>query len=144
AGTLPRSPCTVRLTLAGPLRAGGGAAPRALGRAHRSDRPRPAAARPGAGGCEEAARPAARAGRLIPSAGGRPRPAPRPPRGGRGVLAHIRREVGTRHDVYGYDLPAWALHKEGRHAAARAAMTQALALGTDDPLLLRHAAAIGR
>ncbi|HYU00377.1 MAG TPA: tetratricopeptide repeat protein, partial [Gemmatimonadales bacterium] len=60
------------------------------------------------------------------------------------VLAHIRRELETRHDVYGYDLLAWALHKEGRHAAARAAMTQALALGTDDPLLLRHAAAIGR
>ncbi len=60
------------------------------------------------------------------------------------VLAHVTRELETRRDIYGYDLLAWALHQSGRDGAARAAMARALALGTDDPLLLRHAAAIGR
>src|SRR2546430_13336381 len=60
------------------------------------------------------------------------------------VLAHVTKELETRRDIYGYDLLAWALHKSGRDGAARIAMARALALGTDDPLLLRHAAAIGR
>jgi len=58
------------------------------------------------------------------------------------VLAHVTKELETRRDIYGYDLLAWALHKSGRDGAARIAMARALALGTDDPLLLRHAAAI--
>lgn len=60
------------------------------------------------------------------------------------VLAKVREELRTRRDVYGYDLLAWALHQAGRDTEARAAMRQALAWGTEDPQLLRHAAAIGR
>lgn len=60
------------------------------------------------------------------------------------VLAKAREELATRHDIYGYDLVAWALHKEHRDREARAAMVRALALGTDDPQLRAHAAAIGR
>jgi tetratricopeptide (TPR) repeat protein len=60
------------------------------------------------------------------------------------VLAKVREELRTRRDVYGYDLLAWALHQAGRDAAAREPMARALALGTLDPQLLRHAAAIAR
>jgi len=60
------------------------------------------------------------------------------------VLAKVREELKTRRDVYGYDLLAWALHQAGRDTEARAAMRRALAWGTNDPQLLRHAAAIGR
>ena len=60
------------------------------------------------------------------------------------VLARVREELKTRRDVYGYDLLAWALHQAGHDTAAAAAMRQALAWGTKDPQLLRHAAAIGR
>jgi tetratricopeptide (TPR) repeat protein len=59
------------------------------------------------------------------------------------VLARVREELRTRRDVYGYDLLAWALHRAGRDAEARVAMQRALAWGTRDPQLLRHAAAIG-
>ena len=58
------------------------------------------------------------------------------------VLARVQAELATRRDVYGYDLLAWALHKAHRDAEARVAMAQALALGTDDPQLRAHAAAI--
>jgi len=54
----------------------------------------------------------------------------------------VRAELRTRRDVYGYDLMAWALHRLHRDGEARAAMTRALALGTDDPQLRAHAAAI--
>jgi tetratricopeptide (TPR) repeat protein len=60
------------------------------------------------------------------------------------VLARAQADLRTRHDVYGYDLLAWALHKRGRHAEAHAAMQRALEQGTEDPLLDRHAAAIAR
>jgi len=60
------------------------------------------------------------------------------------VLARVRAELATRKDVYGYDLLAWALQKAGRNGEARDAMTKALALGTDDPLLRHHAGEIGR
>lgn len=60
------------------------------------------------------------------------------------VLAHARKELATRRDIYGYDVLAWALHKAGRDDAARATMAKALALGTKDPQLLRHALEIGR
>jgi tetratricopeptide (TPR) repeat protein len=59
------------------------------------------------------------------------------------VLQKAQEELRDRKDVYGYDIVAWALQKSGRHAEAKAAMVQALRLGTPDPLLLRHAAAIG-
>jgi tetratricopeptide (TPR) repeat protein len=58
------------------------------------------------------------------------------------VLTKTREELRTRHDVYGYDLLAWALHREGRDAEARVAMTKALAQHTEDPQLTRHARAI--
>ncbi|HEY6158040.1 MAG TPA: tetratricopeptide repeat protein [Gemmatimonadales bacterium] len=58
------------------------------------------------------------------------------------VLDRVRAELRTRRDVYGYDLLAWALHRAHRDGEARAAMDRALALGTDDPQLRAHAAAI--
>ena len=60
------------------------------------------------------------------------------------VLRNVQAEMLDRTDVYGYDLLAWALHKNGRSCEAREAMRRALALGTREPLLLTHAAAIGR
>ena len=59
------------------------------------------------------------------------------------VLEKATAELSDRKDVYGWDLYAWALEKSGRRAEARAAMQQALRLGTPDPLLLQHAARIG-
>jgi tetratricopeptide (TPR) repeat protein len=55
------------------------------------------------------------------------------------VLARAEAELGTRRDVYGWDVYAWALYQSGRRRAARVAMDSALALGTRDPLLLSHA-----
>jgi hypothetical protein len=54
----------------------------------------------------------------------------------------VQDELRTRRDVYGFDLLAWALHKSHRDGEARAAMDRALSLGTVDPQLLRHSAAI--
>ncbi len=59
-----------------------------------------------------------------------------------GVLAQARADLRTRRDVYGHDLLAWALHRSGRHAEARAAMAAALSRGTRDPMLLYHAGMI--
>ena len=58
------------------------------------------------------------------------------------VLARVQDEIRTRRDVYGFDLLAWALHNSHRDPEARAAMDRALALGTVDPQLRQHAAAI--
>ena len=58
------------------------------------------------------------------------------------VLVKTQEELRTRHDVYGYDLLAWALHRQGRDAEARVAMRKALAQHTEDPQLVRHAQAI--
>ena len=55
------------------------------------------------------------------------------------VLHRAEAELTRRRDVYGWDVYAWALHRSGRHAEAAAAMDSALAQGTRDPLLLRHA-----
>ena len=60
------------------------------------------------------------------------------------VLAAAESEIVQRPDVYGYDLLAWALFKSGRVRDARTAMQRALALGTKDPMLAAHAAAIER
>jgi predicted Zn-dependent protease len=60
------------------------------------------------------------------------------------VLENIRADMMIRKDIYGYDLLAWALHKNGHPCEARQAMRQALALGTRDPLVLGHAEAIAR
>jgi tetratricopeptide (TPR) repeat protein len=60
------------------------------------------------------------------------------------VLAKAREELETRRDVYGYDLLAWAWYKNGRIEESRAAINQALSLGTEDSSLLFHAAVIER
>lgn len=60
------------------------------------------------------------------------------------VLRRVRADLRVRKDIYGYDVYAWALHKSGRHREAWTAMQRALALGTRDPQLERHAAAIRR
>ena len=60
------------------------------------------------------------------------------------VLAKTRIEMKTRRDVYGYDLLAWALHRQGRDAAARGAMQQALSQNTEDAQLYYHAGMIER
>jgi tetratricopeptide (TPR) repeat protein len=59
------------------------------------------------------------------------------------VLAKAQAELQDRKDVYGYDIVAWALEKSGRRDEARMAMQQALRLGTPDPLLVKHARALG-
>ena len=58
------------------------------------------------------------------------------------VLRRVQDELRTRRDVYGLDLLGWALHKSHRDREARAAMDRALSLGTVDPQLLQHSAAI--
>jgi hypothetical protein len=60
------------------------------------------------------------------------------------VLAKAQEELRTRQDVYGYDVAAWALHASGRDAEARATMSHALTLGTQDAMLFFHAAVIDR
>lgn len=59
------------------------------------------------------------------------------------VLAKASAELRDRRDVYGYDVVAWALFTQGRAAEAADMMRYALRLHTPDPLLARHAAAIG-
>ena len=59
------------------------------------------------------------------------------------VLTKAQNELRDRKDIYGYDIVAWALEKSGRHIEAQDAMRMALRLNTPDPLLVRHARAIG-
>ena len=58
------------------------------------------------------------------------------------VSRKIREELRQRRDIYGYDLLAWSLHKQGRDAEARRAMTVALEQGTQDAQLFYHAGMI--
>ena len=58
------------------------------------------------------------------------------------VTRKINDELRTRRDIYGYDLLAWSLYKQGRNADARRAITHALAEGTRDAQLFYHAARI--
>ena len=60
------------------------------------------------------------------------------------ALDLARRELEVRKDVYAYDVLAWALYKNARHADAQAAMTEALRLGTKDARLFFHAGMIER
>jgi len=55
------------------------------------------------------------------------------------VLRKARIELRTRKDLYGYDVLAWALYRNGQYAAARRAMAHALSQGTQDPMLAYHA-----
>ena len=60
------------------------------------------------------------------------------------VLAAAQAELAGRHDVYGYDLVAWALFRSGRAAEAREPMRLALSHGTQDAMLHYHAGMIAR
>jgi tetratricopeptide (TPR) repeat protein len=58
------------------------------------------------------------------------------------ALALAQREIESRRDIYGHDVLAWALYKNGRLDEARAAIADALRLGTRDARLLFHAGMI--
>jgi tetratricopeptide (TPR) repeat protein len=58
------------------------------------------------------------------------------------ALELARKELELRQDIYTWDTLAWALYKNGRFQAAAEAMKQALALQTNDSLLLFHAGMI--
>ncbi len=60
------------------------------------------------------------------------------------VLGKARQELRTRRDIYGYDVLAWALYRNGRYPEAARAMTRALSQGTQDALLFYHAGMIAR
>jgi len=60
------------------------------------------------------------------------------------ALGLAQKELEIRHDVYTWDALAWSLLKNNRARDARVAMQKALAIGTQDPLLFFHAAAIER
>lgn len=60
------------------------------------------------------------------------------------VLTNVQKELESRKDIYGYDLLAWALHKQHRDAEARLAMNQARRLGTRDAMLFYHEGMIDR
>jgi tetratricopeptide (TPR) repeat protein len=53
-------------------------------------------------------------------------------------------EYEVRNDVYSHDARAWVLYKLGRHAEAGEWMDRAVALGTPEPVFIRHAAAIAK
>lgn len=59
------------------------------------------------------------------------------------VLRQASAELLTRRDVYGWDLYAWALHRNGREKEAQVAMRQALRWQTEDHALAAHAVALG-
>ena len=60
------------------------------------------------------------------------------------ALELARLEIAARKDVYGYDVLAWALHKNGHTTEAMAAITEALRQGTKDAKLFFHAGLIHR
>jgi tetratricopeptide (TPR) repeat protein len=60
------------------------------------------------------------------------------------VLGKARAELTTRHDVYGWDVLAWALYRSDHAAEAEGAMSYALAEGTQDAMLFYHAGMIER
>ncbi len=58
------------------------------------------------------------------------------------IATVARNDLAVRQDVYGFDLYAWASFRAGRYAEASRIIAKARAVGTQDPLLERHAAAI--
>jgi tetratricopeptide (TPR) repeat protein len=58
------------------------------------------------------------------------------------ALELAQRELEIRHDIYTWDTLAWVLYKNGRLQEAGDAMRKALALHTNDSLLLFHAGMI--
>jgi len=59
------------------------------------------------------------------------------------VLKRARKELHDRKDVYGHDLMAWALYRDGQVEKAREEMRLALSQHTQDVMLREHARAIG-
>ena len=59
------------------------------------------------------------------------------------VLRRARLELRIRKDVYGHDIMAWALYRNGKLAEARQEMKLAMSQHTQDVLLAEHARAIG-
>ena len=59
-------------------------------------------------------------------------------------LSLAQNELVDRKDIYGYDIAAWTLYKNGRYTQALQAMQQAMKLGTRDALLYYHAGMIYR
>lgn len=55
-----------------------------------------------------------------------------------------RAELAARPDIYSHDLLAWVLHRQGRSRDALPYAECAIALGTPDPQLRAHSAAISR
>jgi tetratricopeptide (TPR) repeat protein len=60
------------------------------------------------------------------------------------ALELARKELEVRHDIYTWDTLAWVLYRNGRFAEASEAINKALALHTNDSLLLFHAGMIYR
>jgi tetratricopeptide (TPR) repeat protein len=58
------------------------------------------------------------------------------------ALELARKELEIRHDIYTWDTLAWVLYKNGRFREAADAINKALALHTNDSLLLFHAGMI--
>jgi tetratricopeptide (TPR) repeat protein len=58
------------------------------------------------------------------------------------ALRIARADVARRPDVYGHDVLAWTLHKNGRHAYAKRAAARALRLGTEEAVFHYHAGMI--
>lgn len=58
------------------------------------------------------------------------------------ALALAQKELEVRRDIYTYDTLAWTLFKCGRREEARAAIDQAMRIGTQDALLEYHAGMI--
>lgn len=58
------------------------------------------------------------------------------------ALELARRELEVRHDIYTWDTLAWVLYKNSRFQEAAEAINKALALQTNDSLLLFHAGMI--
>jgi tetratricopeptide (TPR) repeat protein len=60
------------------------------------------------------------------------------------VLAKARVELKTRRDIYGWDVLAWALYRNGKIPEAEKAAATALSQGTQDAMLYYHAGMIER
>ncbi|MGA8619034.1 MAG: tetratricopeptide repeat protein [Candidatus Sulfotelmatobacter sp.] len=58
------------------------------------------------------------------------------------ALELARKELEVRHDIYTWDNLAWVLYRNGRFQEASGAINKALALHTNDSLLLFHAGMI--
>jgi tetratricopeptide (TPR) repeat protein len=58
------------------------------------------------------------------------------------ALELARTELAVRHDIYTWDTLGWVLYRSGRFQEAAEAINKALALHTNDSLLLFHAGMI--